>query len=128
MGSLVARVALSTTGLLSIALFYWAGLVLEAFQLSIDWLLVCRTTTAGWFVSAVVIWHQLDRPSPHETHSESSQRVHWATNTLACILIAFDVWLLTMGLISLTPWSLVPLLHGVGCYVLLFNKDERFHS
>ena len=102
--------------LVSAALFYWIGLVLEAFSLTIHWSTLCRFITLCWFASGTLV---MGLPFWSRSLPADSK---WVANGVLGFLyltIAFDLCLVIVGLSNTSTWLAVPLVHAGACYRLL---------
>ena len=109
----------------SIALFYWVGLVLEAFQLSAIYGSLCRLICAVWCVSTIVIWASYRRRSLSVPRSPRSLylRIPWYLYLLGVMIL--DLGLFVQGVRVGSGWLLIPITHLIVSYLMNFRSPSH---
>ena len=119
------RLLLSGWFIFSLALAYWIGLLLEAFELGISYVFAGRFTALGWFVSALGVW-RLSTSNPKRLPSGWSKRFGWRAYFLCCALtLGLDLWLIVQGITSMSVWTLIPFFHATLSSALYFYYKEN---
>ena len=122
---LLVRIFLSTWFIFSVALFYWVGLLLEAFQLTVNYASLGRLTCMVWCVSAIVSWMSYGRDSLSNPTSSGTLYVRLLRSAYLVGILVLDVWLIVQGLRVGSVWLLVPVTHLIVSYLMNFRTPSN---
>ena len=122
---LLVRTFVTVWFVCSVALFYWVGLVLEAFQLTVDETSLCRLICVVWSVSAIVSWMSYRRHSLLEHPASSAMYVRILRYAYLVAFVVLDVWLVVQGIRVGSGWLLIPVTHLVVSYLMNFRTPSN---
>ena len=113
-----SRIAIITWLIFSLGLFYWGGLLLEAFGISIGLIWLCRLGVLVWGGSSIIFWQAVNTTKKRDNDTGPTPFIGLTYSIIFAASALFDSWLCFLGVPSFNPWVLVPLGHLVVCSVL----------
>ena len=121
----LVRLSLCVWFVFSAALFYWVGLLLEAFQLSVEQVSLGRLVCLIWCISAIVSWTSYRRNSPlgHSPQAAIYMRILCYAYLVGFVVL--DLWLVIQGLRVGTGWLLIPITHLIVSYLMNFRTPSN---
>lgn len=121
------RIALLAWLMFSLGLFYWGGLLLEAFGISIAFIWLCRLGALVWGGTSIIFWQAVNITKPSHNDTAPSPFIGLIYTLILAASALFDSWLCLRGVCSLNPWILVPLGHLALC-VVVFSRFRGHQS
>ena len=122
---LLVRVSLCVWFVFSAALFYWVGLLLEAFQLTIEETALGRLVCVVWCVSAIVSWTSYRRRPQSGNSTPSAIYVRIPRYAYVFGFVVLDLWLVIQGLRVGSGWLLIPITHLMLSYRMNFRTPSN---